>query len=379
MNFLDTNTIFNNKENNNIILPLQLKKILLSSKKMNNIFINNTTQNIQYIGKGINGDLFKIPKKNYKLNDSKYYVIKVFKYNKKDLNQIKKELKLLHTLENIEYTKNIINPCIDTIITKLYIITIFNSLNGITILDFIKECHNPKLNENARDTLLKYVLKQLLDTIYKLHNINLCHLQLKPNNILIKLNTTIFNNLNSSNNVLVMNNIENKDTLTEKEKLIPMNSNIYRLGNNNIEPLEIILTNISLGCGKIIQLPNHNKKFICNINNLEILDPYITTITNFDIELGKKYDIFQCGLICLMCILNYKFIEEEILVPSFRTILLDKNKFSLFIDKCKYQLINNDFILYYNYIYKYCLGPLKDRTTTKHLQDYIIINEKHLI
>jgi len=412
MNFLNTNVILdkgnknhslNNNRNNNDKLILQLKKLLSSSSRnISHNFINNTSQEIEYIGEGINGSLYKIPKTTYKLNEGKYYIVKVFKYNPKSLKQIKKELKLLKHIETYEYTKRIINPCLDTILTKSYIITVFDTFNGITLLDFIKECHNDKLEVKARNTLLKYCLKEVFNTIYKIHKIGLSHLQITPDSVLIKLNTNLLNlnnNINDANTYLendlekdLLTNVDNLDIKKlNKEKLIPRNSNIYRLENNKYKnPIEIKLTNFGLGCGKLSSTQKHGtnsidgknsityKNIKCKTSRLAIIDPYINN-HDFNIGLGMKYDLFNCGILGLMCILKYEFIKNEILdVSNFTNHLANVKSWSMFLNSCNSHLLTNDFMIYYDNLCKYCLGPLKNRINAKLVQEYIIVAEKHI-
>ena len=87
------------------------------------------------------GTLYKIPKIKTSVNDGKHYIIKVFKYDKSTLPQIKKELRILKKLESNDAVMEIINPCIDTIITKSYIITILLIILNITII-----CLNPQMH-----------------------------------------------------------------------------------------------------------------------------------------------------------------------------------------------------------------------------------------
>jgi serine/threonine protein kinase len=423
MNYLNTNVVINrdqNNNNNNEQFINKIKSLLTKNRNITDTFMNNTTQKIEYIGEGINGTLYKIPKIKTSVNDGKHYIVKVFKYDKSTLPQIKKELRILKNLESNDAVMEIINPCIDTIITKSYIITIFDSFNGMTLREFVAQCHRKELDIKARDTLLKYCFKQIFIGLHRIHSLGICHLQLTPESILVKLNVTspdkISNNNFNTNPKKTPENNPNaffndqsgvKDTNFKginKDKIYPVNTGVYRSYAGNDNPVVIKFTNFGLGCGK---LPNLSLKEMalkdkqvngnyvkekCGISGLPLLDPYmskfndkISKIQNNKklIKLGMRYDLFNIGLIGLMCICNKELYDKE-----FRNVddynnnlsryLKSIKAWNSFLSLAKDNILDSDgFNLYFNNISKYCLGPISQRRDTRYVQNSILMLEKH--
>ena len=423
MNYLNTNVVINrdqNNGNNNEQFINKIKSLLTEKKNITDTFMNNTTQKIEYIGEGINGTLYKIPKIKTSVNDGKHYIIKVFKYDKSTLPQIKKELRILKKLESHEAVIEVINPCIDTIITKSYIITIFDSFNGMTLREFVSQCHRKELNTKARDTLLKYCFKQIFIGLHRIHSLGICHLQLTPESILVKLNVTSpdkisNNNFNTNPNMIsdknisyFLNNQSNvKDTNFKdinKDKIYPANTGVYRTYEGNDNPVVIKFTNFGLGCGKLSKLSlkdislkgvQENGNYVtekCRISGLPLLDPYMSI---FDsklskvksdtklIKLGMRSDLFNIGLIGLMCICNKELYDKEFsnidnYNNNFSRYLNNVKSWQLFLSSTKNSILDSDgFSLYYDNISKYCLGPISDRKDSRYIQNNIIMLEKH--
>lgn len=446
MNYLNTNVILNkdnNNINNNEQITNKIKSLLLKNRNITPSYINNTTQTLKYIGEGINGTLYTIPKIETFVNDGKYYVVKVFKHTTKTLPQIKKELLILKKLESNAPVMEVINPCIDTILTKSYVITIFDSFNGMTLREFIKQCHRPELDNKARNTLLKYCFKQIFMALNRIHTLDICHLQLTPECILVKLNITPMNvkkkvinvkntsintntntnintNINTNtttntNNIYDANNnvdenFNNKSDIKDKDLkninkdfIYPVNSKIYKSYIGNENPVVIKFTNFGLGCGKLPKLSisdiNNNLDNLniknnvlekCNLTKLPLLDPYMlnlkTNISNISnnknlIKLGKQYDFFNIGIIGLMCIVNKDFFSK-VFDDVNNTNLLEHLKtikyWNKFLDECKGNIVEGDnFNIYFDNIYKYCLGDINTRKDSRYIQNNIILLEKH--
>jgi serine/threonine protein kinase len=198
-NFFNTNIVNVNKNNgknnmNNMRMISMINNFLSSSKNLSDDYLNNTDRSIEYLGEGINGDIYKLKKKN----SSEYYVIKIIKFNAKIYDNIKKELSLLKKIESNELCRHVINPCLDHILSKDHLITVFDSFNGITLLEFINQCHNNDIDNVTRCILLKYILKQCFQAIYLIHSLDLCHLQINPHSILVKINV---DKLTDTNNI----------------------------------------------------------------------------------------------------------------------------------------------------------------------------------
>jgi serine/threonine protein kinase len=423
MNYLNTNVVINrdqNNSNNNEQFINKIKSLLTQNRNITDLFMNNTTQKIEYIGEGINGTLYKIPKVKTTVNDGKHYIIKVFKYDKYTLPQIKKELRILKNLETNAAVMEVINPCIDTIITKSYIITVFDSFNGMTLREFVAQCHRKELDTKARDTLLKYCFKQIFIGLHRIHALGICHLQLTPESILVKLNVTSpdkisNNNFNTKPNTDYENNPNtffnnqsgvNDNNLTDinKDKIYPVNTNVYRSYVGNDNPVVIKFTNFGLGCGKLPKLSlkemglkneQHNEHYVkekCSISGLPLLDPYmskfnskISKIQNNKklIKLGMRYDLFNIGLIGLMCICNKELYNKEFsniddYNNNLSRYLKSLKTWNSFLSSAKNSIIDSEgFNLYFDNISKYCLGPLSERKDSRYIQNNIMILEKH--
>jgi serine/threonine protein kinase len=433
-NFLNTNVILErnqNNSNNNEQFMNKIKSLLTQNRNITNNFMNNTTQKLEYIGEGINGSMYKISKLKTSINDGKYYIVKVFKHNKSTLPQIKKELRILKKLTSNDAVMEVINPCIDTIITKSYIITVFDSFNGMTLREFVAQCHRKELDSKARDTLLKYCFKQIFIALNRIHSLGICHLQLTPESILIKLNITspeklAGNNLNNGTmksnrtNIMEFNNKSDvKDTDfkgIDKDKIYPVNTGVYRSYSGNDNPVVIKFTNFGMGCGKLQNLslsdmsrnnlnnmPQHSRLPVekstidiisekCNLSGLPLLDPYmskfdskISKIKNNSklIKLGMRYDLFNIGLIGLMCICNADFYNKEFsniddYNNNFSRYLNNIKTWSEFLSIAKNNILDSDdFGIYYDNISKYCLGPISERKDSRYVQNNIIMLEKH--
>jgi hypothetical protein len=179
---------------------------------------------------------------------------------------------------------------------------------------------------------------------------------------------------------------------------------VYRSYAGNDNPVVIKFTNFGLGCGK---LPNLSLKEMalkdkqvngnyvkekCGISGLPLLDPYmskfndkISKIQNNKklIKLGMRYDLFNIGLIGLMCICNKELYDKE-----FRNVddynnnlsryLKSIKAWNSFLSLAKDNILDSDgFNLYFNNISKYCLGPISQRRDTRYVQNSILMLEKH--
>lgn len=387
VNFFNTNIINLRERNSSNSSPRIINiinKFLSSSKNVSNDYLTNTNKQIEYLGEGINGSMYKV----YKLNSNRYYIIKLIKFNKLTYPLIKRELALLKKIESHILTRNLINPCIDYYLGYNMLISVFNSFNGITLLQFIKECHAKNIDTETRVILLKYLLKQCFNAISQIHRLKLCHLQINPYSILVKIN--VFN-LNSQNNLSTVSsdfllydgtNIALNESKEDKDKILPTNYDVYSIEDTK-EPIEIKLTNFGLGCGILpkldseLNITSHTSQETCNFYNT---DPYLnvkdTNMSNLDI--GMHFDFFNTGLIGIMCLCNWEFIKSEMLDTSkFSKHIMSIDSFNDFLDLCSKELIHTSLSVYFNNIRKYCLGDLNKRKNSKFVQEKIILDEKH--
>lgn len=386
-NFFNTNIINPRdikKENSTPQMISVINKFLSSSKNVKDDYLNNTSRNIKYLGEGINGSMYKVDK----LNSKYYYIIKVIKFNKDTYPSIKRELGLLKKIDNNPLTRNVINPCLDYYLSNNKLISIFNSFNAITLLEFIKQCHHKNIDLKTRIILLKYILKQCFHSIYQIHKINVCHLQINPHSILVKINVNKLenaNNINSSKDVYTLYNNTNvvlDETNIDPGKLNATNYATYSIEDSK-EPLQIKLTNFGLGCGILQELDSNlnitNKTNTANCsfyNN----DPYLTDSLQKlkNIELGMHFDLFNTGLVGLLCLCKLDFITKNILDSTQLNIHINSiTSFKAFLDLCKENLLDDTFNIYFENLKKYCLGELKNRKNSKFVQEKIILDEKH--
>jgi hypothetical protein len=386
-NFFNTNIINPSKHNISNSSPRIINiinKFLSSSKNVSNDYLTNTNRHIEYLGEGINGSMYKVRK----VNSSSYYIIKLIQFNKSTYPLIKRELALLKKIEENSLTKDLINPCIDYYLSLNMLISVFKSFNGITVLQFIKECHDKNIDGNTKIILLKYLLKQCFDAISQIHLLKLCHLQINPYSILVKINVSKLsneNNISSATSDFVLydnTNVVLNESQEDKDKIIPTNYNIYSIEDSN-EPIQIKLTNFGLGCGILPKLDSdlnvtiHTDQVKCEFYNT---DPYLnekdSNMSNLD--LGMHFDFFNTGLIGLMCLCNWEFIKSEMLESSnFSKHIMSIDSFNDFLDMCGRELIHKSLSVYFNNIRTYCLGDLNKRKNSKFVQEKIMLDEKH--
>lgn len=386
-NFFNTNIINPSKRNSNNSSPRiinLINKFLSSSKNVSNDYLTNTNRQIEYLGEGINGSMYKVRK----VNSNTYYIIKLIKFNKETYPLIKRELSLLKKIEGHALTRDLINPCIDYYLSHNMLISVFKSFNGITLLQFIKECHAKNIDTDTRVILLKYLLKQCFSAISQIHRLKLCHLQINPYSILVKINVSDLqsqNNLASSSSKFILYNSTNVDlneSLEEKGKVKPTNYNIYSIEDTK-EPIQVKLTNFGLGCGILpkldggLNITSRTSQETCSFYNT---DPYLNTKDSkmSNLDLGMHFDFFNTGLIGLMCLCNWEFIKREMLESSkFSKHIMTIDSFNDFLDMCGKELIHKSLSVYFNNIRKYCLSDLDKRKNSKFVQEKIILDEKH--
>lgn len=386
-NFFNTNIINprNRKlENDTPKMISMINKFLSSSKNIGQDYLNNTSRTIEYLGEGLNGSMYKVKK----LNSNHYYIIKVINFNKETYPSIKRELGLLKKIESNSLTRQVINPCLDYYLSSNKLISVFNSFNGITLMDFIKQCHHINIDLETRKILLKYILKQCFHAIYQIHKLQLCHLQINPHSILVKINVDKLensNNINSSKSIYKLYNSTNvalNETDIDTDKLKPTNYNIYSI-EDNTEPLQVKLTNFGLGCGILqeldtnLNLTRKTNSVVCKFyNNDPYLKDSLQSLKNMD--LGRHFDLFNTGLIGLLCLCKLDFIKHHILESKeFNKHINSIESFKAFLDLCKENLLDDDFNVYFENLKKYCLGDLKNRKNSKFVQEKIILDEKH--
>ena len=343
-------------------------------------FANNIT-GIDYVGQGINGDLYKLV--DMADNHTTQYICKVIEFNPRVLKQLKRELGLLRTIQSHPYMNEYINPCLSVIVREGYILSIFPVFNGITLNNVITLFNTTTFNKLNRVLLTKYIIKSILEAVYYFHWQNVCHLQINDESVLVELrepSPTDIQNNKYVNNTPVNNN--NEVAISPEEKLDPTNGKIYKPAfSPDLKPLQIKFTNFGIGCGKNsvdMGLQSHasgtgsSSTFeSCFGSGIDYSkDPYIkaghylamsrsTTKNSSQLELAKKYDVWITGLLLLQLITR----------PGTDLNNLD--------DITENMLVDPEFNLYWRLIIKYMLCPLKNRQNTKFVQEMINLGEKH--
>ena len=181
----DDSFIKNNNSNNNQLLLIQEPKSILDSK----FYL------IKKIGEGSSGKVYLGIHKddlNYQNDNAKYYSIKIMNTEKIDLNIFKNEIELLEKINH----KNILKifaygygPKISLDKTKnkqpkeFYYIVMEYLMHG----ELFKYIANVVVNENIGfgENFGRLIFSQLLDGLEAMHNLNICHRDIKLNNILI--------------------------------------------------------------------------------------------------------------------------------------------------------------------------------------------------
>lgn len=273
-------------------------------KQLNTDVILNSKSNINIAGKNFNLNTISLNPHTHKSLDMEINNIKRLNSNKK----------LKPLLLQYKYL----------IKGKDGIITIFEDFQkALKLKEMIT-----KLNtiDNVKQTkITRYLISNLLRTLSEIHNNNVAHLQLYPENILIKVN-------------------ENYDS----------NTDLYK----NYEPLELKYINFNLNTS------TKSKKYI-SANKINNIDPYLKDETELSLEKSKKFDLWCIGIIILKLVTKEKLYEQTL-----KDILSGKN-----IDNNV--LKSQNFVNYFNNIKKYALCNLKDRQTPQFILNKTYLDEKH--
>jgi serine/threonine protein kinase len=295
----------------NTIDEQKLQRLLSEQiSNVNPISINNKTSNLTA------NNIYDI-----EINGRKY-LLKTLLHSQ--LTDSEKEISNMTKINSNRIVKPYILQCKYLVKTKDTIISIFESVNSMLIKDFITKIYSIT-DYTKRIKLKRYLIIGLLKAIADLHEVNICHLQLNVNNILVS-NNPKYNELD--------------DYSTE-------------------QPLIIKFINFNLNFN------NKRKKYI-NTTYLEKIDPYINYNNQIiSLDEAKKYDIWCIGLIVLKILLNpdiyYKFIET----------LITKKILTADIE------IETEFDDYYNNLSKYSLTSMDKREPIDFTLNKIILDEKH--
>ena len=139
---------------------------------------------VDFLGQGISGRVYEV----YKNNDTKNrYALKIIKNKKVYLNQSLIELKIVTTL-NKNFSSNNHNDShiitvYDYFFYQEHLCIIFELLNE-NLYQLLQHNHLQGISLNS----INFIIKQLLEAVEQVHRIGIIHCDIKPENILLKIN-----------------------------------------------------------------------------------------------------------------------------------------------------------------------------------------------
>jgi serine/threonine protein kinase len=370
------NNVLSKKKHNNLV-DFRKLELLLKSK------FDSKIKTPIYQGYGSNGEYFVFEK------DKEKYICKCIPYSASNLKQIEKELSILYKIQSNKYNLRYINPCIVSFITNDNIINIFPMFKGISLRKLLDLISDNNFDKKSRYIITKYVLKQICKAIYQIHKLGISHRQLDLDSIIIEIPNDLQSSFQDKNNSSIFSKIINTFTPSDNVKISKLqpskaNYNTYKpFYSENDTPLKVKLTNFGYGCGKTISTNNtiqnstprlHNYINCYNSTYITSTDPYVskyvinnsTRLSTSDKEvLGRKYDLWCIGLIILHFILNSNIDVNKLNLNDIKGLdtssLINEKEFSLYLNNCK----------------KYLLVPIKNRKSSKFVEEKIILDEKY--
>jgi hypothetical protein len=275
-NYKQKNFTFKNKKYFNIKNNISSFDEYIKNLK-NNSKNNNKSSIDDYIissDLGI-GSYAKVKLGIHKITKKKY-AIKIYDKNLIDdeekMSTIKNEIFILKQLNN---ENDNIMKLYDIINTKKYLYLILEYIDGISLLEFIQRKRNRRIEEN----LCKKIFYQIVKAILYCQNKNICHRDIKLENILI-LNDNVIKlidfgfavkcNKNEYQELFCGTLYYMPPEIVNKEKYIPYYSDIWSLG--------VLLYAMLFGCfpfkankeDKLFQLINEGK--VIFPNHIEVSD-----------------------------------------------------------------------------------------------------------
>lgn len=300
---------------NNKLDEIKMNSIL--SDKINNVetkSINNKTNNSN------TNNIYDIT-----INGRQYFMKTLLHSQLSDMD---KEINNMSKINSNRIVKPYILQCKYLVKTNDTIISIFEKVDSMIIKDFISNIHK-MTDKNKKLKLQRYLIIALLKAISELHKVNICHLKINVNNILVS-------------------------------------------NNNNYDETELYSTNLPIKVKFInfnLTFNNRKKKYI-NVKQLEHLDPYINYSQHKLISLSeaKKYDLWCITLIILKIIFNpevYYNLVTELISGKYKE------------NEINYSNLDKSFSIIFNNLVKYILTSLEKRETGDFILNKIILDEKH--
>lgn len=315
-----------------------------NSKRLNNSYIAT-----KYLGDESNNKLYLLQPRNITpQNTSHKYICKQINIPSNDrklLQHIKFEIELLKYLSSKKNTNEYINPCIDSIIDKNNVITIFPIFNGSSFPRY-KYHMLKELNNNEYTNLAFLLSKNLLLGLGAIHHNNIAHQNITPNSILISTSDVSNINIKYTDFVLGCGNYFNPDdntiSITEKCNI----SNV---------PVKIDSSIISkLGTSNYLDIAIKNDIWRLGIILLELLLPHENIISQHSENMVKYGWTTDIDMLCKELLMKYYYSipEEE----------RENDKFAYYI----WLIINT------------MIQPINKRKTCKYVVDKLIIFEKYI-
>ena len=379
-NVLNINIIHKKKEKSNNV---NINKLLHNIKSN----MNNDFNKMTYLGKGIEGDIYKVKSIN-----GKYYICKCFSNNMKIRSQVNQELSILRMLQEHKLSKNYIYPCYGSNIDSSYILCLFPNFKCVNLQKILDTIYDSSFKKSHRNILLKYIIKEVLFGLHMLHSRKICHMNLDKESILVETNELYDEDLKNNKDSSIFEREKNTNIDNNKNTVEPTNKHIYKpYFDSSDKLLQVKFTNLGNSYGKVIKtnikeafnnesnkpIKKSKSKYNFLFNKEKFLEAiekdkslkkyYLKNKSKMSksklLKLGQLYDIYMLGRLILFLIIK-KEIKEEYEKVSLSSI--DEN-----------ELIDSSFEPYLEMLKKYMLVPLNNRKKLKFIRDMIIVREKY--
>ncbi len=354
-NIIGTSTARGQDPNGNNGIDIDRVSHLLNTK------IDSRFNNLKYIGPGVNGEIYQIQADKAAVP----YICKCITYNPDNLAQVSRELGLLRSIQNYPSTAQYVNPCVGVVVTKDLLVSVFPTFNGVPLAQVKATIQEPGFKARNRDLLIKYIIKQLLDAVARIHQQNVCHLQLDDNSVLIETKEKFdLQNTPATPDQYEYNN-ENVN-VSKLDIRHPTNMRIYKPEFDELDkPIRLKLTNFGIGCGKLIKSDVLTGESLGGADN-PVAFLQCNLIGCRDSHVAAELDKAK------------KNSEYLALAKHYDTYLIGEIIQSMIYDPANpSKLLNESYVPYEDALDKWIFVPLAERKSPKFVQEKIILDEKH--
>ena len=159
-------------------MEIYLKEIVEISKYE----IPSNYEALKKLGKGGFGRVFEVVEKI----TNKKYAMKIIKKNIKNIYKFDTVKDEVNILKNLSHPNIVKYYDFKESVSKIYII--MELVEGESLFDWITKNYNNNTNnnKNVEESKIYIIIKQLLLAIHYLHSHNICHRDIKPQNILLQ-------------------------------------------------------------------------------------------------------------------------------------------------------------------------------------------------